>query len=663
MYRLYISLLLVNCCFPAIAQTRDIKDDTTKNIQLKNVIISAERINHRNTVGEIIIDKDVLKTNHGLIEDPLRVISTMPGVARGGDLFAPSQIYVRGGAPEENLFLNNNTKLYFPFYFGGQKSIFNSDVIEDVELLTGGFPAKYGNVLSSVLNVTTRDGNPDKYTGLGSVGFYNASLLLEGPVTNNSSFIVAARKTYLDFFMKSSSEFPVPIFGDITFKYSWRPAKHHKITLSGLSGYEKLDYIAADPQPGIPDRLQTSGNSHNQSLQWQYNNSKLYSKLSLVNTVQQSDAIISRNINLDLKGRETGLREDLEYNLSKKLKLQTGLEIYNSGIDFNSTLPLDPREADPTDSSVTLTKTAFNKISWIGGSWLASEVKLGKKMGFNVGLRHDFINSNSLHRMAPRISAYYTLLPKTELRVAHSYHYQFPSSEAMDGGSIETPLCIHYITGVRQQFKNGYSGWVEFYYKDYQNLVTFDTLLRYGNNGTGHSKGLELFFAKTKGSLTGWVSYSLSVAKRRSNLDDREYYFDYDQRHIANLSLQYKLQHDVQKWYIPSLFNLQLRGETGRPYTEVLGAVKTATGWKQLKGDINALRDPFYFNANLRIEWHLKTKGRVSFTSFFDIWNVTNRKNILGRTYQYGTQYEKNILVNKYYTTPILPAGGVKIEF
>lgn len=658
-----ISMLICFVPFAQQADTLQAIDSLPTVHTLGDITITANRLNQRSAVSEIVLDKQTIKTNHGLLEDPLRVVSTMPGVARGGDLFSPSQIYVRGGAPEENLFLNNNSKIYFPYYFGGQKSVFNSDVIENVELLTGGFPAKYGNALSSVLNVTTRDGRRDGFGGLFTFGFYNSSLLAEGPAGKNASFLVAARRTYLDLVMDETAEFPVPEFGDITYKLTFFADGKNKIMFSGLSGYEKLDFLAPHPEPGLPDRIKTGGNSHNQSLQWQHAGDKLFSKLSLVNTIQSTGATVSRNIDLDIDGTETGLREDAEYRLSDKIRLQAGFEGYYNSIDFNSTLPLDPRNADPTDTTVPLTKIVINEDGIFGGAWLSARLALTQSFGLNAGLRYDMTDNDIPATLAPRLSVYYALGGATELRVAYTHNYQFPASEAASSANITAPLCIHYIAGVQHKFTGRLMGWIEAYHKEYSRLVTYDTALKYGNNGSGYAQGIEMFLRKESGQFTGWVSYAYSVAKRKSNLDEAEYYFDFDQRHIANLSLQYKIRRPAKQWYIPALLNTQVRAESGKPYTPVLSAVQTPAGWQQVKGEINSLRDPYYLNVNFRIEWHIAMKKRVNIVSFFDIWNMLNRKNLLGRTYQYGNEYPDNVYVNRYYATPILPAGGVRIEF
>ncbi len=150
-------------------------------ISMPPVVVSSEKLAERTSVSDMALTKRMLQSRHGLMEDPLRVIQTMPGVTTPGDLFSPSQIYTRGGAPEENLFMLDWVRVYWPWYFGGMKSIYNTDIVETSELLTGGFSAKYGNALSSVLNITTREGNRERISGGFSFGFINTQGRIEGP--------------------------------------------------------------------------------------------------------------------------------------------------------------------------------------------------------------------------------------------------------------------------------------------------------------------------------------------------------------------------------------------------------------------------------------------------------------------------------------------------
>ncbi|GAH01524.1 unnamed protein product, partial [marine sediment metagenome] len=149
-------------------------------ISQPEIIVSAERIIEKTTVSARTIDGVRLERLHGAIEDPLRTLHTIPGISSGEEF--TTWLCVRGGAPNENLWLLDWVPIYWPFHFGGMKSTFNSEMIENLELYTGGFPAKFGDKLSSVVNITTKEGSRNRFKGKTTLSLINALGLIQGPI-------------------------------------------------------------------------------------------------------------------------------------------------------------------------------------------------------------------------------------------------------------------------------------------------------------------------------------------------------------------------------------------------------------------------------------------------------------------------------------------------
>lgn len=645
--------------------------DVVLNIQLQeqatdfqSLEVVAERIAERTSISNISFGNAALRTSHGLTEDPLRTLATLPGIGRGGDLFSPSQIYVRGGSPDENLFLMDNNKIYFPYYFGGQKSIFNTDAAESIELLTGGFSAAYGNHLSSVLNVKTRDGDFEKYKGLVSIGFYNSAALFEGPIAKEkASVLVAVRRTYLDLFLNESTEFPVPSFGDVTYKISYKINNNHQLSLSGLSSKESIDFLAADPEPGVPNKLETGGNNHFQSLQLKSSfGSKLYNKLSLTNASSNSANEIGKNIELNIDSWQMGFRDDLTYYVSNKHKLKTGVEWQYGSIDFTGNLPLDPLQTDPNDTTITLRDfDIHDKGEGIRSAYILYDGNPFPKVGVNAGVRLDQNPRRNYTDFSPRFALNYQIAKKSKVRFSTGVFHQFPESDREE--NLISNKAIHYILGYEYRFSNQLYGWIEAYYKDYQDLVYYDEQLRYSNDGKGRARGVELFLRKEKGRFQGWIAYSFSHSERRIPLLDQVEDFEFDQRHILNVVAEYHLKLAEHPWYTPTLFQANFRYADGVPYTPVVGAENSGGGWTAIQGEPLSVRNSDYQNLNLRVEWSIKFGEKVRATSFVEVWNLLNAKNILGRSYQYGSEFPNNFREQPYYTASIIPAGGFRVEF
>ena len=635
------------------------------NVQLADVEVFAEQITERTSISNISFDPKALETSEGLTEDPLRTLASLPGIGRGGDLFSPSQLYVRGGAPDETLFLLDNNKAYFPYYFGGQKSIFNTDVIENIELLTGGFSAAYGNHLSAVMNVQSRDGSFTDYKGKLAIGFYNSSLSAEGPIVKDKlSFLVPARRTYLDLILKESASFPTPSFGDVTYKFSYKINPKHKLTFSGLSSQESLDFIAADTTPGLPNRMETAGNNHFQSLQLKSSlKSKFYNKLSVTNGLNRNLSEIGANLTFDIKAWQMGVRDDFSWFITNHHKLKAGVEWQYGSLDLNSNFPLDPLKTDPNDTTIVLQQISqASQGEVIRSAYLLYDGRPLKDLNINVGIRADQNPDENYTDFSPRFSANYQLSKKSKIRAATGIFHQFNSYPAATN-SLKSSRAIHYILGYEYRFNENIYGWVEAYNKDYSNLVFYDSLQNYDNSGKGNSRGIELLLRKEKGNFQGWISYAFAHSQRTTVLTGEYKDFEFDQRHIVNLVMEYHIKTEKPQYYAPSLILVNFRYADGTPYTPVTGAFNDGTGWRAVEGDPLSARNKDYLNMNIRLEWHIDFHPFFRMKSFFEIWNVFNYKNVQGRAYQYGSQYPNNVKEQQYYASPILFGGGIKLLF
>jgi outer membrane receptor protein involved in Fe transport len=630
-------------------------------INLPGVVISGEKLVERSSVSDHVLEGETFLLREGPMQDPIRVIHTLPGVAAMGDIFSPGLLYVRGGGPDENLFLLDWCSVEWPWHFGGMKSVFNSDIIEDIELQTGGFPAKYGSAMSSVFNITTREGNRESFSGNLSLGFINMQGLLEGPITSKGFFLIAGRRTYLDLVMQETDEFPIPYFWDANFKFGYDINSTNKIYFSGLVSYELIDFVAGDePEAGMPERIYDEGKLNTQSLEWKsIINENLYSVCALTREKNIFHINIGSNMRIDIDAVDFGFIEDLTWTINHSHTIKTGVKFDVGLYDFNEKLSLDLMEVDiDFDDSTQTTVFELEDSIWSSAFYIQDSWTIMDNFSITGGLRFDYWDLNEIFNISPRFSLQYTLTPKTELRAATGIFTQHPGVEvASRNENLNSRKAVHYILGLRHKFDDGLQGWVELYEKDYQNLVTVDTLENFLSDGTGYARGIEFFLKKDSKRFNGWLSYSLGHAKRREFLDDAEYYADFDQRHMFS---------SIFDWEITKKFSLgvQFRYATGSPYTPTVAAVldPSETFWIPVKGERNSARYASYHQLNLRLNFNYTLFGLKS-SSYFEIWNVYNRKNIMGYYYEYGEEFENNVKVEPYYSLPILPSGGFRIYF
>ncbi len=630
-------------------------------INSPGVVISGEKLIERSAVSDHVLEGETFLLREGPMQDPIRVIHTLPGVAAMGDIFSSAALYVRGGGSDENLFMLDWCTVSWPWHLGGMKSVFNSEIIENIELQTGGFPAKYGNALSSVFNVTTREGNRESFSGNASLGFINMQGLLEGPITSKGFFLIAGRRTYLDLVMKESEEFPIPYFWDGNFKFGYEPNPTNKIYLSGLVSYELIDFVTDEPEEGMPTKIYDEGKLNTQTLEWKsIINENLYSVCALTREKTTFHVEIGRNVKIDVDALDFGFVEDLTWTFNSAHTIKTGVRLGVGLYDIEEDLPLDLVDfnIDPDDPTVQTTIFELKDTTWETSYYIQDSWSLTDWLAVTGGLRADYWDLNEIFDLSPRFSLQYRLTPKTEIRAATGLFSQYSGAEVAEREqTLDSRKAIHYILGLRHKFVEDLLGWVELYEKDYNSLVTVDTLENFSSDGTGYARGIEFFLKKDSKRFKGWLSYSLGLAKRREFLDEIEYYADFDKRHMFSA---------VFDWEITKKISLgtQFRYASGSPYTPTVAAVADSSGtfWIPIKGANNSQRYSPFHQLNIRLNFNYTLFGLKS-SSYFEIWNVYNRKNIMGYYYEYGEEYDNNVKMEPYYSLPIIPSGGFRIYF
>jgi len=631
-----------------------------------DVVIAAEKLVEGASVSDVALNPRMFQSKDGLMEDPIKVLQTLPGIASSGDPFSPGQLYVRGGAPEENLFLLDWAKVYFPWFLGGTKSVFNSQLIADIELLTGGFPPKYGNCLSSVLSVTTRDGNREKYAGGFTLGVMTTQGLFEGPINGNSSFLITARRTYLDLIMGEQEDYPIPGFYDYNLKIKYDLNEKHNLDFTAFSSHEQEEFSSDNPDPGVPPMMDIDMQANTQTLELNSVLSPhLYSKTALTHSLIESRVLAGTIYNVHSLPELLALRQDLTYKPLPDHEFKAGYEFSYNDYLMESSMPIDPSDTytswDTTGMPVDFYD--FTGQYYLAGFYLQDSYTIIKPLTFTGGFRFDYDFDYENLDLLPRLSARYQINPKTAVRAAWGDYRMFKDRMFMqDNPALPSDRALHYILGLDHDFDNSFSGWMEIYYKDYSHIITADSTGVFTANGAGYAKGIELFLQKKLGAFTGWVNYSLSEAKRKEYLDTELNYFDYDQRHISSLTMEYDFPQPQS--YLPDVITLNFRFYTGRPYTPTIAGIADQYGnYYPVKGEINSRRYSDFHALGLRCEWQFPLLKTAQGKFYLEGWNLYDRKNQMGVNYEVGSQYPDGVLEKPYYSTPLLIGGGLGITF
>ena len=523
--------------------------------------------------------------------DVLKTLQLLPGVQSGAE--GMSGLYVRGGSPDQNLLLLDGAPVYNASHLFGFFSVFNANAIKNVQLTKAGFPARYGGRLSSVLEVDMKDGNMKTFEGEGSVGLIASQLTLQGPLRKDrTSFIVSARRTYIDLLMRPflpSDEKGGYHFYDLNAKLNHIFSPESRVFLSLYSGddrfwsdfkeeyrggsYREEDNIAADFGWG----------NVTSTLRWNYlfdnqlfgNLTAIYSRYQLSTHVDDRTTITSdgeretESLRLRyLSGiRDWGLKADLDYLPNPAHYIRFGgsgtLHTYSPGAAH---IKSDPPDGAPEDTTLAAQITDALEYSLYG----EDDVQLSDRLKANVGLHTSgfLVNDEFYTSLQPRVSMRYLLPSDWAVKASYALMRQYIHLLSNSTVGLPTDLWLpatervrpqqsrQFGVGLARQLKDQYEFSLEGYYKTMTNLIEYregaSFLVGFGESedwqdkveiGRGWSYGAELFVQKKRGRTTGWIGYTLSWTKRRfAGLNEgRAYPYRYDRRHDTALVLTRQL--------------------------------------------------------------------------------------------------------------------------
>ena len=626
-------------------------DENVKQAQMSSTKLDIAELGK---IPVIFGEKDILKT-----------IQLLPGVKSAGE--GNSGFYVRGGNSDQNLILLDEAMVYNASHLLGFFSTFNNDALKDATLFKGNMPAEYGGKLSSVLDLKMKDGNDKTYSVGGGIGLIASRLYVEGPIVpDKGSFIITARRTYADAFLKLSKDTTlnrnILYFYDINAKASYRFGKDDRIFLSGYFGRDKF---ALSNLFGI-DYGNATG-----TFRWNHIiNNRLFSNLSFI----YNDFSWKVNINVGGLGvtatsiiQDYGLKEDIDYYLDAHNKIKLGAQ--------STFKVVVPGEVSSNTPNLVLPFSLTHSYGWENAVYAQHEVTLWNKVNINYGLRistfsitgpgkefnfHpntiDTINlrtgsfGKSYINPEPRFSLSYNFAKDMSFKAAYSRNTQnihllsnttasSPTDRwIMTSNNIRPEIADQVSTGYFFNFLNNmFEFSLEGYYKwmqnqiDYRNgasLIANETVESQLLYGSGRAYGGEVFFKKRVGKVTGWVSYTLSRTERRfDSIDNRRWYpTRYDRTHDLAI---------VVMWDITPRINVSATWvySTGNAVTYPSGKYQLNGTWIQYYGPRNSDRFPPYHRLDIGATFVLKKRKMWEHDLNISVYNVYARENAYAITF------------------------------
>ena len=612
-------------------------------------------------------------------KDILKTIQLLPGVQSGSE--GSSGFYVRGGGPDQNLILLDEAVVYNASHLFGFFSVFNSDAINNIDLIKGSMPANYGGRLSSVLDINMKDGNNKKFGARGGIGLISSKMTVEGPIKKDtSSFIISARRTYFDVFAKpfvdttsfaGSSYF----FYDLTTKANYQISPKDKIYLSAYFGRDVFNFNSDD----WGFKLNMPWGNATSSLRWNHLfNSRLFMNTSIIfseykyefNVTQELDSLPTSETNMFSGIRDWNIKNDFSYypNLKHKIKFGSNYTYHK----FN------PTSFSGSYDDLAL-EEVINYYAHEYGIYLNDEYSINNRLLINLGLRYSgFIQVGPFERhvkddsgqigqastdtiikygrsdvvesyggFEPRFSLRYLLNETSSLKFGFIQNYQYLHLTSVASSSLPTDVWLPSSDLVRPQFgrqlslgyyknfqNNAYETSVELYYKTMENLVEYSEGYIPGigvgtenidNNltfGDGKSFGGELFLSKRTGRLNGWIGYTLSKTTRQfDNLNNGNWYYaKYDRPHDLSIVMNYQIS---KRLNLSAVFVYASGNSFTIPRSVYVVEGTLLTDW----GDRNNYRMDPYHRLDLGLTLKNKETKRYESSWTLSIYNVYNRQN------------------------------------
>jgi outer membrane cobalamin receptor len=515
--------------------------------------------------------------------DVFRSLSLLPGVTTASDY--SSNLYIRGGGPDQTLVLLDGTTVYNPTHFFGFFSTFNPDAIKDVQLYKGAYPAEYGGRLGSVVSIYNKDGNRRETTGGLSVGLLASRAYVEGPYGGSDdapagSYMVAVRRSTLEpvlAALRNADTEGIPddfSFYDVNAKVNYNVGPNDKLSLSFYGGQ---DFLNISPQDDT--RFDVNYGNQTVSADWTHLfGDQVFSTVKVTGSRYKStpEARLGGTPFTQENGvRDVSLNADVEYTPNERHTVKTGLR--SSTLAFTLRNTFDGNET--FDQSITGQKVAvYTQDTYTpNGTWT-----------LKGGLRGTYFSSGHFWRFSPRLSVDYTLTPSVQLQAAYGRYHQFLTLETsqlftafdnwlMADSGVSPSYGDQVALGVKADLGGGVQLEVEGYGRTMRDLFEQDPFLpneagvpypeRF-HFGDGRAYGLEVLVRRKEGDLNGFLSYTLGRTVRRFpniNLDeggDPQFYTpNYDRTHSLTLAANYRL---TDHWRLTSTFNYN----TGKAYTD-----------------------------------------------------------------------------------------------
>jgi len=682
--------------------------------KLKEAVVSAESLNKieeqvQMSKMEIPIDQVKRLPAIGGEVDLLKVLQLLPGVQSGGE--GTSGLYVRGGSPDQNLMLLDGVPLYSVNHLFGFFSVFNADAVKNMSITKGGFPARFGGRLSSILEIHMKDGHMKEYHADATVSIIASKLTVEGPIVEDkASFMLSARRTYLDLLIKplisqanrnnpDVTTDPRYYFYDLNGKLNWRIGSKDRLYLSAFKGEDDFGIASAENYGMYSSTLDLGLDWKNaiQALRWNHEwGPRLFSNTTLTRSLY--------NFNTGIE-----ITEHSDDTLSMAALYNSGIEDFSGRIDFDFApnarhyIKFGANWTNHTFSpGATSLELNFGDIpaldTLLGPAdiksdeaflYIEDEFELSERLKLNLGIHTSIlmVQDTSYNSIQPRAALNYRLPGGYALKTSFARMSQYVNLLTNEGLGLPTDLWVpstarispqqswQVAMGVAKTFGDIEVS-LEGYYKGMEGLLSYKEGASFlfsldtdwedqVTQGIGNAYGTELLVQKKHGRTTGWIGYTLSWSNRQfDDINSGNWYpYTYDRRH----DVSFVVTHDfTEKWTGSAVW---LYG-TGRALTLSESSFSTyipdgtGEGIYTFSAEVPSEKNAFRMSPYHRLDLSLtRTKMAENGTRhlIFSVYNAYNNLNPFFA--QTDEDDNGNPVIREYGIFPIIPSIAWRFSF
>ncbi len=639
---------------------------------LEEIVVKGKK--ERKEISRAIVTQTELKTMPGSGGDPIKAITNLPGVGKEASTFG---LVMRGSNNEDSKVYLDGHPIPILFHFGGLKSVYNSDLLADIEVLTGGFGAEYGGATGGIVNLRSRPLRLDRWYGYLDTSFLDATLFLEGPISDKQAVGVSVRYSLIQYIIqgvigllpdryKEGLSFSAyPNYWDYVARYDHKISSTDTFGVTVFGARDGMSVYLGDAAPEDPTITGNIGFDtmfHNLILTWEHKDKNFKNTFAINFDSVEANFNIGTKYGVNSKFYNMIIIQDFSFKASESHEITIGLRPSLIHAYNKADIVRPPKEGDVYYNFSNVDKVSDRTLAGVEtlGIFVEDNIKLGDwRIVAGVRLTQAWLKKYYIFA-DPRLAVRWEFLKGMTLKSAVGLYQQTGTPDEIwppwGNPELKTKKALQSSLGYEWVITEDVELNAEGYYKYiWDNIVPDDKTL-YSNAGKARIYGFELLLRhKLTKRFFGWLAYSYCKSERKDAASGFYRAFDQDVPHTVTLLLSYKAW---QTWQFGMRFQLL----SGMPYTPINGSIYMADTDTYVPIYDPDKRNtervvPVWYEIDLRVDkmWVFDT---WILSVYLDVQNVTLAKHPLGVVYNYD--YSQKGLMTMF---PIIPALGIRAEF